>query len=753
MKNRAKWIIVPALVLSLGACKQKEVTQVPEASATDSGVLKTPAAPAESVAPKVSALSADERAAALGFAKYLPKDTEALLTFHNGSRAATELKAMKLWKFVETEVNGEAADAADAATPADGAPKAVEVEEGFGPADLLGTEVTVALGKTTGEQTANLLHVSQRSNYFQFRALAKALAEAAKSGDPSSFEEKIGNSLSEGMVKELVQDPESGIGSYEKAAFPPIYVAFRVVEEQREVAQQQIAGGLGFLAMLGEAVAPLAVEKSGAKFNGYKISGAKVSEMLAQSRQSMEETLGKENVERLLAATAKKDIVAVSGLVGDYVVLFIGSSENDLTLAENAGQSLVSSDALSFVDGYVKKDLSVVGYGEKGALEAIVKESSGISSIAEGIHDGLKGTEGIGDLSQLETLLKLVVEREAALINLATTEAGGVVGYLEDGYKLQTYGGTDNGAVDWKIPNKLAHLGKSEDTVLFANMTVDAAYDEKATAYFEALFETTYALTQKLAQLPQTGELAQYKPMLEVFDQQFRPDFVNIWDALKNDLGQGLGKESAVVIDLKGSVPPIPGLPQVLVDQGKFPRLTLIHPVTDRSKVGTSWEKINASATGMLEKVGGMTGQKIPMQKPISSEKNGYTTWFFPLPFFTDDFLPSVTVGDKWFALSSSKNQALDLIDQANTGGETSQGLTFTVNFQALQSYSKETLKLVDENAVAIFGQDTDKLAEFQANKAKIAKGIEALDDFDSLSLHARRESGQLRSTLHFKTR
>ena len=127
--------------------------------------------------------------------------------------------------------------------------------------------------------------------------------------------------------------------------------------------------------------------------------------------------------------------------------------------------------------------------------------------------------------------------------------------------------------------------------------------------------------------------------------------------------------KARLIVDLKGSAPAVPGVAQEVVDKAKVPRFSIVAPVTDRAKLAASWDKINTTLTGTLAKVGEMTGQQIPMQKPISSEKGGNTTWFFPLPFFTDDFLPSVTVGDKWFVASSSKNQALDLIAKADAGG------------------------------------------------------------------------------------
>jgi hypothetical protein len=218
-----------------------------------------------------------------------------------------------------------------------------------------------------------------------------------------------------------------------------------------------------------------------------------------------------------------------------------------------------------------------------------------------------------------------------------------------------------------------------------------------------------------------------------------------MWDALSGNFGGGLGHESALVVDLSGTMPAIPGVPQTVVDEAKFPRISMIAPVTDRAKLAASWQKMNTTTTNILAKISEMTGEDIPMQKPISSDKDGFTTWFFSMPFFNDDFMPSVTVGDKWFAASTSKNQALDLVRKADKGGETRNGLWFSVNFNALRKFSAETVKMLDKNKDDL-GMDADDLK----NATKV---IEALDDMDKLTVHARREGGVLRSSVHFKVR
>jgi hypothetical protein len=146
----------------------------------------------------------------------------------------------------------------------------------------------------------------------------------------------------------------------------------------------------------------------------------------------------------------------------------------------------------------------------------------------------------------------------------------------------------------------------------------------------------------------------------------------------------------------------------------------------------------------MLKEIGEMNGQEIPMQKPISSERDGFTTWFFAMPFFNDDFLPSVTVGDDWFAASTSKNQALDLLAMAGSG-EPSMGLRMHVNFAALAAFANETLDVLAKNP--------DAMPLDEEDMEDIRKLAAAMEDFDKLTAHTRRENGVLRTSIHLKTR
>lgn len=760
-------MMMPAVALGLGACNGKQEAKAPEtAPAPVEAAAQTEApAPPPAPAPASTGLSAEERAAKLGFVKHLPQDTEVVMAFHNGSKSAERIKSSKIWKLVESELGmgmmggGEDFEPAgeemeedlpplpDAEQDAVTEPEnELEMPEPVGPATLFGTEFTVALGKSAGEQTGNLFTLNRRMGYFQMRALAKALVTSAKAGDFSSLEETMADQYGPQLAKDLIADPESGTALFEKMKMPPLYFAFRTTAADRESAAQQLASLTENLAFMEEMVEPVEVEKNGQKFAGQKISGAKISAAMAEDREEMDEMLDSAVVDKLIASVAKKDLVVVSGTIGDYAVLFVGSSTDDMNFAADTASSMAASDALAFSDPYASKELAAVIYGQEKALDTLIASAGGLSDMANGLRDGLAGSEGLGDTRDLEALLRMVGERETALRKLAGNDALGMVAFFEDGLKIEAQGGTDNGAVDWKSPNKLASLGDSEDVAVFANMTADAAYNEKMRDYLEALMETAYAVSMKITELPMEDEsMAQFKDMAKTFDTQFRPDLVEMWDALSGNFGGGLGHESALVVDLSGTMPAIPGVPQPVVDEAKFPRISMIAPVTDRAKLAASWQKMNTTTTNILAKISEMTGEDIPMQKPISSDKDGFTTWFFSMPFFNDDFMPSVTVGDKWFAASTSKNQALDLVRKADKGGETRTGLWFSMNFNALRKFSAETVKMLDKNKDDL-GMDADDLK----NATKV---IEALDDMDKLTVHARREGGVLRSSVHFKVR
>ncbi|HEY1122364.1 MAG TPA: hypothetical protein VGE67_12220, partial [Haloferula sp.] len=646
------------------------------------------------------------------------------------------LRSLKSWEFIR-----------EVAKEEDGTDIEEELAAGAEEAGkFLGQEIFLATGKGTGPQVANLVKLSQRSNYYQMRVLAKAFAAGAKEGDFSGLD-----SSSQGAMMEMAKEIGKEMGIIEAAAMPPTLIGVKAQDaESLAMAQQELSSGLeGLPGMLGEAAKPLEFTKGGVAFKGYKLAGSFLAEQMEAGRSEMEQTLEPADVDRLIAAIKTKNLAIALGTLDNYLMLFVGDNEEFCPLADKVDDSLAANDAISYVDAFQGKKVAGFLYGEQGIVKAGLVGS--LKDMALGIRDGLAGAEGLGDTRELASLLELVGEKEDAVLGLAKADSVGGLVVVEDGVKFEFFGGVDRGAMDSNASHKLANLGSQDDTLLFGNWVADAEYSKRAGEYGEALVETAYVIAEKVAGVKSEDEdLQQFQQGFGLFNEKFRTDTIAMWDAL-SVAGTGLGTETAVVVDLKGTVPPIPGIPQELVDGGRFVRASLVSPVTDRAKLADSWTKLDGSLKNVLKTVSEMVGEDIPMQTPMSSKENDFTTWFFAMGAF-GDFVPSVTVNDKWFVASTSKSQAQELAVSADKAAGDRKGAWFELDFDTLRKFSGDWVTLLEKNGEAALG-GPEAFEQFKAELPRIKKGLAAFEEFDQLSVYERREGGKLRNTVHFKVR
>jgi hypothetical protein len=732
---RTWWSVLPASALVLGACGKKEKEEsAPAAAEAVAEAVKTEVG---NPAPEVNALTPGERAAMLGIVGRLSKDTESVLGLYDGKEITKRLKSLKTWEFIREVAQEEG-----------GTDPETEMAEGAAMAGkFVGQEIFIAAGKGTTPQFGHLMTLSRRSNYYQMRILTQAFAEGAKAGDFSGMDQ-----TTESLMMEMAKDLGKEMPLIEGLAIPPVLMGIKAEDaETLGMAQEQLASGLGMaVGALGEAAAPIEFTKGGVVFKGVKIAGTFLAATLEQGRADIEAVLAPADVDRLIAAVKAKNIVLAYGALApeNYLMLYLGDNEEACPLVEKVEDSLAANDGISYVDGY--KDKKVVGfaYAEKGLTQSLIAGS--LKDMALGVRDGLSGSEAFGDTRELAALLELVGEKEDALMAMAKADTSGGLIVLEEGVKFEFFGGVNRGSFDHGAPHKLSKLGGGEGVLMFGNWVSNPEYTKRANEYGEAIIETGYAIAEKVAGLDiEDEDFAQFKQGFGLFDEKFRADTVGIWDALQT-AESGIGTETALVVDLKGAMPPIPGIPQEIVDSGKFVRAALISPVTDRAKLQESWTKLDGSLRNILKTASEMSGSEIPMQKPMSSDKNGFTTWFFSFPFFNDDFLPSVTVGDKWFVASTSKLQALDLVNAAESAGEDKTGAWFEFDFDTLRTFSADWVTLLEKHGEAAMGPNFE---EFKKEIPRIQKGLEAFAEFDSLSVSERIEGGKLRSSIHFKVR
>lgn len=755
-KQVAPWM-VPVAALSFVGCQKKEST-----TSTDekTPVVEKAKEAVKEVLEKIEPdKSPEERAAKLGFYARLPKDTESVFTIYQGAKIVDLLESSEFGKTLKelaAEEEGSDASAPDGeegaghGAGAGGAPlkKAEKVAEKTEVPALLAEEVFLVLGKNAGSQFGNLLRFQKQVSYLQGKSMVKSAAGVVKSGNYDQLESALAGD--EAQLQAMFKDPTW----IRNLSVPPVMVGFRVSDaEKRKEAFQQLASVNEMIGSMGM-LQPLELERAGSKFTGYKLMGTTIAEQLGVMPPSLEGKVDSAQWAAMIDAIKTKNLVILSGEVDGCVLFFLGGSEDELRFAETPKDSLVASKDFKFVDSYLGKDLVGVSYGAKAMYEAISKENEGVASLLKGVRDAIGETDAFGDTREIAALLDVTVEKEGLLYKLVKDDTLGALAYLEEGVKVETFGGQDPQYLG-KEPHRLSGVGSGANVAFFANWASNPAYDKAAGEYFESLFETAYALTGKASALKveDSEDFAKFQEGFGFFDSKLRPDMVKMWDALRGNLAAGLGDEAALVVDFNGTVPPIPKVPENVVKQGKFPRATYIAPVTDRAKVAASWTEIKSAAENMCKTATSVIGSEVTLPQPMSSEKNGLVSWFFSIPFQTDDFVPSVTLNDQWFLASTSRLHALEVVAKAGSQSSTVSGLVMRADLDAFRNYGVQWLDLVDANATQLFAGNESELAEFKEMKPRISKVLGSLRSADELLIHDRTEGGQKRVSVHYKVR
>ena len=709
-----------------------------------------------------------ERAAKLGFAQYLPANVSAYSAVINGSSVIDRMWKTPVGAVIKERLEQEGISFDDLSDPQ--AQMSGILQLG---AAQYGEDYFVAYGESAPKVSKEVIEFSDRMSYYVGR-MAVYAGNAAVAG--KLFEENVhpDKLLTELFTKPLKGLPANFIHMFREVDMPSYYQGVKVSgEDSRALVRDQLEAVPNFFSMIEVGVEPLVVERGGAQFEGYKFSGKKMQEELAEGQGGMRLVLepglkqfgmSQQEIDEFIKLIEAKTIVALVGEVHGYVVLFMGSSEDDFVLVDDVEDSLCASDKIKFTDDYLDNDLFTYGFSDGGmgydlsAIEKICYKLGG--SFAKGLSDQLAESDSLGNTQEIEVILDNIDKQARGLAAMFKEADAGYVAYLEDGIKVEMQGGSNMPQYDMQSAHTLAPISQGKGQVLFANWATDPQYNEGLMTLIDRFVEVSYLMSKQVLPLLASraaadegnADFIQYNASLQMFDQMFSKDLLDVWQALRTNMAEGLGAETALVIDVNGSLPKVPMLPKAIIEGGKMPRVAYVSTVDDREKLQASWTRLNTALESLLKKASEMTGAEIPMQVPMSSEKDGLKTWFVPIPFQNDDFVPSVSVSDDLFFATTSKRFAEGLSSlAAKGGGESRQGVWLDVDMKVLHSYAEQWLKLIEENA-AEFMSDVE-LEDFNANKEMIETTLSALGMMDSLTYHMRQEDGVTRTSMHLKTK
>ena len=732
--------IVAAGAVSFTSCNKQEPKPVTDELTEPAVEVVEVVEKADDVAEQVVEQKPDgleALAKAAGFAKFLPAKTDAFWSFYDGAGLAHKLRGSKLGKFAETIAEDQGTSIDDLLSNPD--------FQKF--AEITGEELFIAVGEGTATQADNLLKVSASSSFYQMRSMVelcgKMLSEG--SGDMSGLDEEY--------IKDWVKAPKT-LESFKQSSMPPIYLGFKVSDKDtRETYVAQLQG-LAEMALGAQDEDETILEAADhGEFNGFAVKGTLIAEMLEkEEKEEMTELLGEQTFNEFKAAVTNKNVVMLAGAHEEYVVLFIGSSVEQLKFAASSAESVLADQGMEFAQQYADDDLVSMLYLSEQLTKATMKYSGSLNEPASGVLAGLKETDTFGDTRVLEALLTDLIQREKDYYAPFTAGRFGSVAVLEQGFKLETHYGGNAPAVDLKSKRQLSKVAQGEEVLFSANWINNSAQTELSLEYLEAVGSTSYQVAKQMSGLElENSDFAEFTSGFAMFEGMFKKEVLDVWGALRDDLGNGLGAESAVVVDLKGELPTMPMLPEAILKQAKVPRFSYLSTVNDRSKIGLSWDKLNTSAENLLKQVGAMSGMEIPMQRPFKSQSNGLTSWTFQIPFTHQNCIPNISLSDELFILGSSSDQSVELaglFEKEATGVALSEA---QLNFKPLRDLSLNWLSLVSEHGAELM--DENEFQELVAAKPQIEALIEAADGLEYIRMENRLEANEVRGTLHFKVK
>ena len=691
---------------------------------------------------KVAEVPLEDLSKVTGFAQHVPADVEGYFSLLEGNDLIERVLGSEIAGLViETAMGG--GTRADLDQMLEG-PEAQMVRA------VIGEELFISVGDTAGDQAGALLDFSNRSSQGQAKFMVEMASMALTGQEP-----EMGDM---GILLTMFGDPKGIIDVIEKATMPPITIGFKVSDpEMRDNLANMISGQI---AMGMEAEMPfieeLALEKEGVQLSGLTVSGKELALLAADEKEGMSEFFGSEvEADRLIKAIASKNLHVATGVFGKYILVYAGGRMEDFKLAKDTESSFLAEKDAEFLKRYADKKIRMVSYVEKDSINAITSKSKILSASLLGLKDGLEESEAFGDTRDIQALLVHTSKTEDALMKMGTYEASGSVGFIEEGFKIESHGGSSLPHIDLESSHQFASLGDGSDVVLFANSASDPDFSGKLLDYINTLGESAYMLAKQVSQLTfDDNDFEEFKEGFGMFDQLAGKELANVWGALAEDFNAGTGTESALVIDLKGTFPKVPGVPSEVIEKGRIPRLALIMPVTDREKIGEAWESGNAAVTKLLANATEAGLFEVPMQEPIKSSEDGVATYFFSIPTITSDANPNVTVSDDFFIASTSPKFNGELTTAIKSGTKIDRkGSYMKVNFKTLQEFTSYWVNFVKGNPDALFEDNETQKEDFMANLPMIEKAIVAFGEIDSLTAHTRREGGETRRSVHFKTK
>ena len=647
-----------------------------------------------------------------GFASKLPADTDYYMDLR---------RLMDVWKWLEASgVSEEGQKFLGNLLEGSEFPEEIDkfLDEGIrGASDLFGEEVFLAgRGMTWGWETMMGMHA------WISRAFGRTLAEGLSAGNMELFLDD-GVELEQEMVENLSKWFEDQLGK--AGGFPRValYTGGRVSDGKRRAE---------LLKWLRDVLTPstgevgsaksVAFEKSGVKWTGFEIRIGALEEI---EEDEVPSGFDLRVWEKMLEQIAEWSVTVVCAEVGDYLVLAAGNGPESIELSEDIESSLAKSTGFRFFEQFGVEEIASLSWTSK---ELIGAGQAGVSYLPffEGALEGIKG----GKLERGAQMVEALTEFNSHWQARGTGEASEYSGVLLAGeeIRLETRGGWLGAGLDLKTPLKFSGAFAALENVPFvrAHWKMNADHVRHGHEQVDAGMRLVRLIGEEvmaflIEEAGGAGEGEQY--------QRWGRDLSKGLSDLRRGYGEhfskAFGEEGAFVMDLRGEMIPAVGVEEEVVQKGRIPRVAWLKPVVRRQALSESWDTWESALTNLFGILAESLDQPIPFPSTMTAEKNDLRTYFFPMPFATDDFLPSVSVSDELYIVGSSKTLSENLYEASlrEKEGEEEAGLWIDVHADQLWDFCETWLEVYEENRAAAEEIEEDEQQGEGALQAEPAPG------------------------------
>ncbi len=620
--------------------------------------------------------------------------------------------------------------------------------------NVAGEEVFLALGDGSAKlvnDTGEMYSVYYQSYYSFFGKLILDLYQGEDLLATLGALENMAGDLMKPMMEKMLE--------LEDYKMSPVYVGFKVSDAgERKKYLDLIQGALKNASALNDMIPdmniPFEVDSSDkyGGFTGLKVDQNKLMEQMFKKPEMLKaaEMMGMDEDFMKQYNEVFKDfkISVLAGEVDDYIVIYLGDGAEGLKLAEDLNTSLLSSPEMAFLGEYKGKEVASITYVSEEIVSAFKGTTTFMEDFSVGINKVLSGTDFLGDTKHIQALLTKMANNGRKLANMAPASRFGSVGYIEDGFKIDSFHGEKSRSLDLDGKRKLAKIVMREDALFSASWVGNSESGALNVQQIEDLGNLIYQTAKMVAEHTRETEnrdIQQFSEMFKMVDGQFSDDLLAVWQSAKAGMQQGMGNERAIVIDTKGKMPRVPGVPTDVLENAMIPRVAIGSDVVNRAKMAESWKGMDTNARKIKDKVEQLMNQKLNYMSPELAKKEGVDLWSYQLGVTSYEANLALGINDKMVFATTSPAFVESLVadyDEAGAEG----GMEITFRADGVRALMQSVFDMQVLQTATADGAEENEVSEEEKIFADLMK---ASQELDSLDYSVRKVGGEVRSFFH----